>query len=148
MLHSPRSVTRCCAAKPLPTAHARIDFATSRPALQGEAGPLQTSWWQRAPLTEARSLLPGSAVYCIHDRAADEPVYLGETSFLAAWAATHAAVSWPVREPWLAYLPLPEGTPKHLLRELESDLLGWHFSVNDRAPALQYAEGTRSEITE
>lgn len=130
-------------AVPLSEREARIDFTTSRPALQGEAGPLQASWWHCVLLTEARSLPSGPAVYCIHDRGADKPVYVGETASLPARALNHAAASWPLREPWLAYLPLPEGTPKHLLRELESDLLGWHFWRTGRAPALQYAESTR-----
>jgi hypothetical protein len=38
----------------------------------------------------------------------------------------------------LAYLPLAGGTPKHVLRELESDLLGWHFWHTGRAPIAQY----------
>jgi hypothetical protein len=118
---------------------ARVDFSVSRPALRGEAGPLQASWWQRALLTEVRSLPSGPAVYCIHDRGAEEPVYVGETLSLPTRAATHAVASWRVREPWLAYLPLPEGTPKHVLRELESDLLGWHFEQTGRAPLAQYS---------
>jgi hypothetical protein len=140
-----RSGTRTPGRKavPLSEGEARIDFTMSGPALQGEAGPLQASWWQRAALTEERSLPSGPAVYRIHDRGADEPVYVGETTSLPARALTHAAAPWPVREPWLAYLPLPEGTPKHVLRELESDLLGWHFWRAGRAPALQYAEATR-----
>ncbi|MCB4825446.1 hypothetical protein [Roseicella aerolata] len=34
---------------------------------------------------------------------------------------------------------MPEGTPKHVLRELESDLLGWHFWRTGRAPLAQYS---------
>jgi hypothetical protein len=43
----------------------------------------------------------------------------------------------------VAYLPLPKGTPKYVLRELESDLLGWHFWRTGRRArhAIQRATG-------
>ncbi|MBX6376381.1 MAG: hypothetical protein IRZ13_19410 [Acetobacteraceae bacterium] len=47
-------------------------------------------------------------------------------------------------ESHIAFMRLRARTPKHVLRELESDLLGWHFWLTGRAPALQYAEGARS----
>lgn len=122
----------------LPDGSTATDFSITHPALQGQAGVLQAPWWRQVPLAHARTLPAGPAVYCICGRGADEPVYIGETSGLRARAVTHAAAQWPVHEPWLAYLPLPDGTPKHVLRELESDLLGWHFWQTGRAPASQY----------
>jgi hypothetical protein len=119
------------------------DFSGSRPALTGAGWPLEAPWWHRSPLTASRSLSPGPAVYVIHERNAAEPAYIGETSSLPGRAAVHSASLWPLVEPTIAYLPLPAGTPKHVLRELESDLLGWHFSLKGRAPALQYAERAR-----
>lgn len=100
-------------------------------------------WWQDAPLTALSALPPGAAVYAIHERGSGQPVYIGETSTLQRRAASHSAGSWPLREPTIAFRPLLERTPKHVLRELESDLLSWYFAVSGRAPALQYAEGTR-----
>ena len=95
------------------------------------------SWTPLA--SAARSAPAGPGVYCVLGRDADEPVSVGETSSLPSRAAVHAAVPWSVPEPWLAYLPLPVGTPKHVLRDLESDLLGWHFWRTGRAPASQYS---------
>jgi len=115
-----------------------VDFSISHPPLHGDACPLQAPWWQRAPLSEARSLPVGPAVYIIYDRTAEVVVYVGETNGLRARAVAHAASRWPVREPWLAYLSLPRATPKHMLRELESDLLGWHFWHTSGAPIAQY----------
>jgi hypothetical protein len=43
-------------------------------------------------------------------------------------------------------MPLPAGTPKHVLGELEIDLLGWHFFLGGLSPALQYAEGARKGV--
>ena len=123
---------------PLTEGSTPYDFSVSRPALHGPADLLDAHWWQRVPLSDVRSLPAGPAVYCIYDLGAGEPVYVGETSDLPARATAHAAAPWPVRPLWLAYLALPEGTPKHVLRELESDLLGWHFWRTDRAPAAQY----------
>jgi hypothetical protein len=113
------------------------DFSVSRPALQGPADLLDAHWWQRVPLSDAPSLPIGPAVFCVYDHGEGEPVYVGETSELPARAASHAAAAWPAPEPWLAYLSLPQGTPKHVLHELESDLLGWHFWRTGRAPAAQ-----------
>lgn len=133
-------------AGPLAADAAAVDFGLSHhPVLGGEAGPLQAPWWLRAPLAgAARSAPAGPAVYCVHGLDADEPVYVGETLSLPARVAVHAAAPWPVPEPWLAYLPLPGGTPKHVLRELESDLLGWHFWRTGRAPASQYSAPPRA----
>ena len=126
-------------AMPLPAERVPMDFTASRPALRGKADLLQASWWQRAPLAQGRLLPPEPAVYCIYEPNAAAPVYIGETTNLSARATAHAAVSWPVREPWLAYLPLPVETPKYVLREFESDLLGWHFWHISRAPVAQYS---------
>lgn len=75
----------------------------------------------------------------MHDGSANDLVYVGETSALRARATSHAATPWPLRKPWLAYLSLPRRTSKHVLRELESDLLGWHFWQTGRAPAAKYS---------
>lgn len=114
------------------------NFDSTLPILQGDAAVLEAPWWLRAPLAAVHSLPSGPAVYCIHDGGSNELVYVGETLALRAWAASHAVTPWPLREPWLAYLPLPKGTPKHVLRELKSDLLGWHFWQTGRAPAAQH----------
>jgi hypothetical protein len=89
----------------------------------------------------------GPAVYCIFDGAQSEPVpvYVGETARLSARAASHLAAHWPMRDPWIAYRAFP-GAPKHVLRELESDVLGWHFWLTRAAPSCQYrAEHNRPE---
>jgi hypothetical protein len=133
-------------AVPLAVGRAAVDFTASQSPLQGEAGPLQASWWQRAALTAARSLPSGPAIYGLYDRNGEEPIYIGETSGLPARATTHAAALWPAREPWIAYVSLPVETPKHVLREFESDLLGWHFWRTGRAPTAQYSLQTRQSI--
>jgi hypothetical protein len=125
-------------AQPLPEGSTRPDFGIVTPALQGHDGVLQAPWWQRSTLAGGSSLPNGPGIYCIYERDADEPVYIGETSTLLARAATHAARSWSLSEPWIAVLPIAEGTPKFVLRELESDLLGWHFWRTGRAPIFQY----------
>lgn len=122
----------------LPEGAPEVDYDLSHPVLQGDGGPVQAPGWTRAPLQGAHDLPTAPAVYCIHDRDVKEAVYIGETAALARRAAGHAASPWPVREPWIAWLSLPQGTPKHVLRELESDLLGWHFWLTGRAPAVQY----------
>jgi hypothetical protein len=127
-------------AQPLPNGASleNFNFKLITPALQGDAGVLQAPWWRRARLTDGASLPNGAGIYCIYERDADEPVYIGETSALLARSATHAARSWSLSEPWLAVLPLADGTPKYVLHELESDLLGWHFWRTGRAPVFQY----------
>jgi hypothetical protein len=115
-----------------------VDFAVSYPPLQGDAALLQALWWQRLPLSEARTLPVGPAVYVVYDRGADEAIYIGQANRLRQRAIAHGSSVWPVREPWLAYLLLPERTPKHVLLELETDLLGWHFWHTGRAPSAQY----------
>lgn len=132
-------------AAPLIEGIVATDFAITRPALQGDGGPLQAPWWHRAPLDREVRLPSGPAVYCVHDRAAAEPTYVGETSGLPARAMTHATRQWQLHEPQIAYMPLPARTPKHVLRELESDLLGWHFWLTGRAPAAQYRKA--DEVT-
>jgi hypothetical protein len=102
------------------------------------AGVLQAPWWQCARLADGANLPNGVGVYCIYEHDADEPVYIGEASALLARSATHAAGSWSLSEPWLAVLPLADGTPKYVLHELEGDLLGWHFWRTGRAPVFQY----------
>lgn len=142
---SGRSRTRTPGRRAVPVVEgsAVVDFAISHPPLQGGAAPLQAPWWQRLPLSEARILPVGPAVYVVYDRGAKAAVYIGETNGLRARAAAHASSLWPILEPWLAYLSLPERTPKHVLRELETDLLGWHFWHSGRAPIAQYRERQR-----
>ncbi|MFL5288297.1 MAG: hypothetical protein ACJ8AW_46920 [Rhodopila sp.] len=106
--------------------------------MQGDGQVLQAPWWQRARLADWPSLPDGPGIYCLYEHDADEPVYLGETSDLRARSATHAATSWSLRDPWIAVRPLATGTPKYVLHELESDLLGWHFWLTIRAPVFQY----------
>jgi hypothetical protein len=102
---------------------------------------------QRAALSGARQLTNDPAVSCIFDGAQSEPVpvYVGETARLSARAASHLAARWPVRDPWIAYRAFP-GAPKHVLHELESDVLGWHFWLTQTAPSCQYrAEHNRPD---
>jgi hypothetical protein len=116
------------------------------PGLQGDAGVLQAPWWKRERLSDGASLPNGPGIYCIYERDADEPLYIGETSAIFARSATHAARSWSLSEPWLAVLPLADGTPKCVLHEVESDLLGWHFRRSDRAPVFQYRKARGSGV--
>jgi hypothetical protein len=125
-------------AQPLMNGASLENFELITPALQGDAGVLQVPWWRRTRLTDGASLPNGAGIYCIYERDADEPVYIGETSGLLARSATHAARSWSLSEPWLALMPLPDGTPKYVLHEFESDLLGWHFWRTGSAPVFQY----------
>ena len=102
---------------------------------------------QRAALSGARQLTNDPAV-CVFDgaRSEPEPIYVGETSRLSARAASHLAARWPVRDPWIAYRAFP-GAPKHVLHELESDVLGWHFWLTRAAPSCQYrAEQNRPDV--
>src|SRR5262249_11747632 len=84
---------------------------------------LEAPWWQRAPLAAFRTLPVGPAVYLVYERDATEPQYIGETSSLKDRATDHAARFRFLAFPMLAFLPMPASTPKHVLRELESDLL-------------------------
>jgi hypothetical protein len=129
-------------AAPVPEGTAIVDYSVSRPPLQGDAGPLQARGWKGIALSKsnARTLPRGPAVYIVYDRGAKAATYIGQTNGLRRRAAAHASSQWPIPEPWLAYLSLPEGTPKHVLLELETDLLGWHFWHTNQAPTLQYLE--------
>jgi hypothetical protein len=100
-------------------------FHVTEAALQGDGPVLSAPWWERAALSGAGELPSAPAVYCIFDGAQSEPepVYVGEPSRLSARATWHLAARWPTREPWIAYRAFP-GAPKHVLRELESDVLG------------------------
>jgi hypothetical protein len=140
-------------ATPLKTGAPQINFkATHLPALNGQAGVLRANFWERRPLAIVTSpvglmdndeaplgTLPDTpAVYCVHDKGLMQVYYIGETLKLRSRARAHAARRWPVLDPWLSYWTAPPGTPKHVLLELESDLCGWHFSQNGRAPVMQY----------
>jgi hypothetical protein len=105
-----------------------LRFDVTEAALQGDGPVLSAPWWERTALSGAGKLPNDPAVYCIFDGAQSEPapVYVGETSRLSARAASHLAARWPMRIPWIAYRAFP-GAPKHVLHELESDVLGWHF---------------------
>jgi hypothetical protein len=129
-------------AAPLKTTAPQINFkATHLPAPNEQAGMLLANVWERCPLvTAALGALPETpAVYCVHDKRLMQVYYIGETLKLRSRAKAHATRRWAsLPEPWLSYWTMPPGTPKHVLRELESDLCGWHFSQNGRAPVMQY----------
>jgi hypothetical protein len=129
-------------AVPVPEGSAIVDYSISHPPLKGDAGPLRESWWQRIPLSlrKARTLPQVPAVYIVYEAGAEAAVYIGQTQKLRARAIDRASSPWPIREPWLAYWPLPEGTPTHVLLELETDLLGWYFWHTGHAPTVQYLE--------
>jgi len=102
---------------------------------------------RRAALSGAGQLTNVPAVNCIFGGAQSEPVpvYVGETSRLSARATSHLAARWPMRDPWIAYRVFP-GAPKHVLHELESDVLGWHFWRARAAPSCHYrAEHKRGD---
>lgn len=130
-------------ALPLEDPTKSIDFSSCSRPLCGDGGLLETPWWHRALLAQFRGLPSGPAVYVVHDQGSAEPGYVGETSNLRARATTHAASPWPLATPSIAYLPMPPGTPKHELHELESDLLGWHFSIAATVPSLQYSRANQ-----
>jgi hypothetical protein len=117
----------------------RPDFDVTEAALQDDGPVLAAPWWERAALSSADGLPRGPAIYCIYNAAASEPepAYVGETSRLSARATSHGAAHWPMPNPWLAYRIFP-GAPKHVLHELESDVLGWHFWRTRTAPLCQY----------
>jgi hypothetical protein len=123
----------------LPEGQQPPSFDVTEAALQGDGPVLSGPWWEHAALSGAVKLPSGAAVYSIFDGAQTEPVpvYVGETSRLSARAASHLAARWPIREPWIAYRAFP-GAPKHVLHELESDILGWHFWLARAAPSCQY----------
>jgi hypothetical protein len=127
-------------AAPAPEGTVIVDYSASHRPLHGDTGPLQAHWWQRIALSKsnARTLPRGPAVYIVYDPGADAAIYIGQTDGLRARAVAHASSQWPIRKPWLAYSSLPERTPQHVLLELETDLLGWHFWHTGQAPTLQY----------
>ena len=123
------------------------NFDVTEVALQGYGSVSSAPWWESAALSGAAKLPSGHSVYCIFDGAQSEPepVYVGETSRLSARATSHFAARWPIRDPWIAYRAFP-GAPKHVLHELESDVLGWHFWRTRAAPSCQYrAEHNRPD---
>jgi hypothetical protein len=131
----------------LPQGQQPRSYDVTEPALQGDGPVLSAPWWKRAALSGAGKLPSDPAVYCIFDGAqgAPVPVYVGETSRLSARVASHLAARWPMRDPWIAYRAFP-GVPKHVLHELESDGLGWHFWLTRAAPSCQYrAEHNRPD---
>ena len=74
-----------------------------------------------------------------------EPAYVGEALRLRARATSHVAARWPMPNPWFAHRIFP-GAPKHVLHELESDVLGWHFWRTRTAPSCQYRETQKLAI--
>ena len=116
-------------------------FDVTEPALQGDGPVLAAPWWKRTALSALDSLPSEPAIYCIYDNAArePEPAYVGEALRLRARATSHVAARWPMPNPWFAYRIFP-GAPKHVLHELESDVLGWHFWRTRTAPSCQYRE--------
>jgi hypothetical protein len=129
-------------ASPVPDGKASVDYSFSHRPLQGDAGPLQAPWWQRIPLSlsKARTLPQVPAVYIVYEPGSEAATYIGQTQTLRARAVEHASSRWPIREPSLAYWTLPQRTLAHVLLELETDLLGWHFWHTGYAPAVQYLE--------
>jgi hypothetical protein len=114
-------------------------FGVTEAALQGD-GPCCPRHSGSAQSCAAQGSCPANPrFYCLFDggQSEPEPVYVGETSRLSARAASHLAARWPTRDPWIAYRAFP-GAPKHVLRELESDVLGWHFWRARAAPSRQY----------
>jgi hypothetical protein len=97
-------------AEPLRAPNEGVDFSNSHPVLCGSGHLLEAPWWQRSPLLAFRSLPATPAVYAIHERGAEHPVYIGETSGLRSRLATHAVAPWPFPEPFIAFLFLPEGS--------------------------------------
>jgi hypothetical protein len=126
------------ALQPLAAEFAGPDFGLVTPPLQGDGGILDAAWWQHASLRQPHSVPKQPGVYCIYDRQTREPVYVGETTNLRARSASHMTTRWALVDPWIAVLPVAPETPKYTLHELESDLLGWNFSVTGRAPRFQY----------
>jgi hypothetical protein len=112
-------------------------FDVTEATLQGDGSVLSAPWWKRAALSGAGQLTNELAVYCVFDGAQSEPVpvYVGETSRLSARAASHLAARWPMGDPWIAYRAFP-GAPKHVLHELESDVLGLHFLAHTGSAIL------------
>ena len=119
------------------------DFDVTQPALQGDGPVLAAPWWQRMVLSGVDSLPNAPAIYCIYDGASSEPepAYVGETSRLQARVTSHVTARWPTPHPWLAYRIFPSA-PKHVLHELESDVLGWHFWRTRTVPLCQYRAAT------
>jgi hypothetical protein len=115
------------------------NFDLSEAALQGDCPVLAAPWWKRMALSALDSLPSEAAIYCIYDNAArePEPAYVGETSNLRDRATSNLVARWPMPHPWLCYRVFP-GAPKHVLHELESDVLGWHFWQAKTAPSCQY----------
>ena len=115
------------------------NFDVTEAALIGEGPVLAQPWWERTTLTKVQSLPNQPAIYCIYDCEAiePEPAYVGQSSRLKARAISHARTRWPISSPWLAYRVF-RPTPSHVLHELETDVLGWHYWRMRRAPSCQY----------
>jgi hypothetical protein len=135
---------------PLKAGAPQINFeATHLPAVNGQAGVLRANFWERCPLAAVRALPDTPAVYCVHDKGLMHVYYIGETLYLRGRARAHAGTRWPVPDSWLSYWTRPPGTPEHVLRELESDLCGWHFSHNHvprwRGPHHRHGQHRRQQ---
>ena len=122
-------------------------FGLNEPALQGDGPILAAPWWDRAALSRTEQYPDAAGIYCIFDGAASEqvPLYVGEAARLEARLQSHLRSRWPSADPWVAYRAAPDA-PKYILHELESDVLGWHFSLAGSAPSCQYrAEAGRPD---
>jgi hypothetical protein len=126
-------------AERLPDNQGLPNFDLTEAALQSDGPVLAAPWWKRTALSNLDTLPKEPAIYCIYDDAAREPqpVYVGMASRLRTRASQHLAHRWPTPNPWLAYR-IFLGAPEHVLLELESDILGWHFWRMRTAPSCQY----------
>ena len=121
-----------------------VDFTMSHPPLQGDAGPLQAPWWQRGPLSEARTMPVGPAVYLLC--ATQEP----------KWRSTLARPTGFEHEPSLTPHRVGQfGSPgwhtcRCLVEHRSMCCESWRvicwvgtFGTTGRAPIAQYLERQR-----
>jgi hypothetical protein len=71
-------------------------------------------------------------------------LYIGETSDLRGRTWRHAKTLWGGGRACVSYAPLPRATPKHVLHELENDLLGAYIEQVGQAPTYQFTNTARN----
>jgi hypothetical protein len=119
-------------------------FDTTEAALQGDGPMLSAPWCERAVLSSA-GMLPSGPPSTASLTACRASLTRLCRRDLATRAASHLAARWPMGDSWIAYRAFP-GAAKHVLHELESDVLGWHFWRTRAAPSCQYrAEHNRPD---